>query len=231
MTTSRLATLVAFITLGIATVFLLPKGGELPAGIVMELPDFVGNWKGTNAEMSQAERETLGEASGTRFARKTYRNLDGYEIMVSIVLSGRDMSTSIHRPERCLQAQGWTLLGADHFAVSLPQRGNFPVAELRSTRPNRADSTAPPIELQAFYWFVGEKDISAGHWSRWAIDNRDRLFRGVSQRWAYILVSAAVPTVKDPKDSDALRKWSGNAVREFIRLLAPKIHLDSVRYN
>jgi len=37
--------------------------------------------------------------------------------------------------------------------------------------------------------------------------------------------------VKDPKDSDALRKWSGNAVREFIRLLAPKIHLDTVRYD
>ena len=231
MTTSRLATLVAFITLGIATVFLLPKGGEQPAGVSMELPDFVGNWKGTDADMSPAERAILGEASGTRFARKTYRNLDGYEIMVSIVLSGRDMSTSIHRPERCLQAQGWTLQDTDQFAMSLPQRGTFPVAQLRSTRANRADSSAPPLELQAYYWFDGEKDVSAGHWSRWAIDNRDRLFRGVSQRWAYILVSAAVPPAKDPKDSEAIRKWSGNAVREFIRMLAPKIHLDSVRYN
>lgn len=231
MTTSRLATLVAFITLGIATVFLLPKGGEQPAGIVMELPDFVGNWKGTDAEMSPAERAVLGEASGTRFARKTYRNLEGYEIMVSVVLSGRDMSTSIHRPERCLQAQGWTLQGDDQFAMSLPQRGTFPVAQLHSTRPNKADSTAPPIELQAFYWFVGEKDISAGHWSRWAIDNRDRLFRGVSQRWAYILISGAVPTAKDPKANEAVRKWSDNAVREFIRLLAPKIHLETVRYD
>ncbi len=231
MTTSRLATLVAFITLGIATVFLLPKGGEQPAGVVMELPDFVGNWKGTDAEMSAAERAVLGEASGTRFARKTYRGLGGYEIMVSLVLSGRDMSTSIHRPERCLQAQGWTLQDADQFAMALPQRGTFPVAELHSSRPNKADGSAPPIELQAFYWFVGEKDITAGHWSRWAIDNRDRLFRGVSQRWAYILVSAPVPTAKDPNDSDAIRKLAGNTVREFIRMLTPKIHLDTVHYD
>ena len=231
MTTSRLATLVVFLALGIATVFLLPKGGDQPSGITLELPDFVGNWKGTDAEFSHAEKEALGEASGTRFARRNYRNLDGYEISVSIVLSGRDMSTAIHRPERCLQTQGWTLQGSDHFAMSLPQRGTFPVAELLSTRLAPAGAATATQELQAFYWFVGEKDICAGHWDRWAIDNRDRLFRGVNQRWAYILVSGAVPTAKDPKDNEAVRKWSQNAVREFIRMLAPKIHLDSVRYN
>ncbi len=231
MTTSRLATLVAFLALGIATVFLLPKGGEQPAGIVMALPDFVGNWKGTDAEMTAAERETLGEATGTRFARKTYRNLEGYEIMVSIVLSGHDMSTAIHRPERCLQAQGWTLQEADHFAMPLTQHGTFPIAQLRSTRVVKQGDAAATRELETFYWFVGEKDICAGHWSRWAIDNRDRLFRGVSQRWAYILVSAGVPAVPDAKSSEALRKWADHAMREFIRILAPKIHLDSVRYD
>jgi len=103
MTTSRLAVLTAFMALGFATVFLLPKGGEQSSGIRLELPDFVGNWKGTDAEITEKERTGLGEQSGTRFARKTYRNLDGYEIMVSIVLSGRDMSTSIHRPESTME--------------------------------------------------------------------------------------------------------------------------------
>jgi EpsI family protein len=231
MTTSRLATLVAFMALGFATVFLLPKSYEQPSGIRLELPDFVGNWKGTDAEMSEKERTTLGESSGTRFARKTYRSLDGYEIMVSIVLSGRDMSTAIHRPERCLQAQGWTLQEGEQYAMSLPQRGVFPVEQLRSTRLIKSDEGAITRELQTFYWFVGERDICASHWGRWAIDNRDRLFRGVSQRWAFILVSGGVPVPKDPKDNDAARKWSQNAMREFIRMLAPKIHLDSVRYN
>ena len=231
MTTSRLATLVAFLTLGLSTVFLLPRGGEQSSGIRVELPDFIGNWKGTEAEISNAERTTLGEQSGTRFARKTYRNLDGYEIMVSIVLSGSDMSTSIHRPERCLQAQGWTLQEGDQFAMSLPQRGTFPLMQLRSTRLMKTGDSASTRELQTYYWFVGEKDICAGHWSRWAIDNRDRLFRGVSQRWAFILVSGGVPIPEDPKNNDAARKWSQASIREFIKTLAPKIHLDSVQYH
>ena len=231
MTTSRLAVLTAFVALGLATVSLLPGSSEQPIGIRMELPDFVGNWKGTDAEITPAERATLGEQSGTRFARKTYRNLDGYEIMVSIVLSGRDMSTSIHRPERCLQAQGWTLEEGAQYDMSLPERGTFPIAQLRSTGLVRTEDGTAARELETFYWFVGEKEITAGHWSRWLIDNRDRLFKGVSQRWAYILVSGGVPVPRDPKDNYTARKWSQNTIRNFIMMLAPKIHLDSVQYH
>jgi EpsI family protein len=231
MTTNRLAVLVAFLALGFATVFLLPRSGQQPVGIRLALPGFVGNWKGTDAEITEKERTGLGESTGTQFVRKTYRNLDGYEIMVSIVLSGRDMSTSIHRPERCLQAQGWTLQEGEPYAMALPQHGSFPVEQLRSTRLVRSEEGTMTRELQTFYWFVGQKDICAGHWTRWAIDNRDRLFRGVSQRWAFILVSGGVPVPLDAKDSGAARKWSQNTIREFIRTLAPKIHLDSVQYH
>lgn len=44
--------------------------------------------------------------SETRFARKQYTNGLGDAIYVSIVLRGEDMSASLHRPERCLLAQG-----------------------------------------------------------------------------------------------------------------------------
>ena len=99
MTISRLAVLVAFVTLGFATVFLLPRSSALPTGIRMELPDFVGNWKGTEAEISEKERTGLGEQTGTRIIRKTYRNLEGYEIMVSIVLS---VMREVHRSHASL---------------------------------------------------------------------------------------------------------------------------------
>ncbi len=231
MTTSRLLTLVAFVAFGFATVHLLPKSYDQPTGVRVELPDFIGAWKGTDADITPAERATLGEASGTRFARKTYRNLDGYEIMVSIVLSGKDMSTSIHRPERCLRAQGWTLQEDDHFAMSLPNRGTFPITQLRSTRLMKAGDGTATRELQTFYWFVGEEEICASHWTRWAIDNRDRLFRGVSQRWAFMLVSGGVPVPQDPNLTATARQWSQNTIREFIKILAPKIHLDTVHYH
>lgn len=231
MTTSRLATLVAFMALGFATVFLLPKSYDQPTGIHMELPDHVANWIGTDGEITEKERTGLGVATGTRIIRKTYRNLGSHEITVTIVLSGRDMSTSIHRPERCLDAQGWVRRETDEFAISLPLRGNFPVTQLRSTRLVQTEQGPIPLELQAFYWFVGEKDICTGHWARWAIDNRDRLFRGLNQRWAFILVSGIVPPQRDPNDDAAARKGSQQAIRSFIAMLAPKIHLDSLDYN
>lgn len=231
MTTSRLATLLAVIAFGMGAVFLLPRSAEQPVGIRVELPEHVGTWIGRDAELSENERTTLGEKSGTQFARKLYRNLDGYEILVSIVLSGRDMSTAIHRPERCLMAQGWTLQGRAPLNIELPQRGAFPVELLRSTRLVERDGGTAATELQTLYWFVGEHAVTAGHWSRWMIDNRDRLFRGVNQRWAYILVSGGVPSPKDPNLKEEYRRLTQNLMREFITTLAPKIHLDTVQYQ
>jgi len=167
MTISRLTVLLAFVTFGLGTVFLLPKGGEQASGIRIELPDFIGNWKGADARILDAERATLGESSGTEFARKTYRNLEGYELLVSIVLSGHEMSTSIHRPERCLKAQGWTVQDSDQVSISLARGGAFPVTKLRNTRIARVDGKPVPREMETFYWFVGSDQITAGHWSRW----------------------------------------------------------------
>ena len=148
MTISRLTVLLAFVTVGLSTIFLLPKGGEQPSGIRLELPEFIGNWKGTDSQILDAERSTLGEKSGTEFARKTYRNLEGYELLVSIVLSGHDMSTAIHRPERCLKAQGWTVQESEQVSISLARGGAFPVTKLRNTRIAHIDGKSVPRELQ-----------------------------------------------------------------------------------
>ena len=231
MTISRLTILLAFVALGLGTIFLLPKGGEQPSGIRLELPEFIGNWKGSDTRILDEERSALGEKSGTEFARKTYRNLEGYELLVSVVLSGHDMSTSIHRPERCLKAQGWTVQESDQVPISLARGGVFPVTKLRNTRLARVDGKPVPRELQTFYWFVGSDQTTAGHWSRWAIDNRDRLLKGENQRWAFILVSGPVPLQQDPKLNSGARLWTQSTIREFIKTLAPKIHLDTVRYD
>src|SRR5688572_9429625 len=111
MTTKRLAILLTVVTLGFSAVFLLPKSSAQPFGIKLELARHVDGWFGEDEEITQTELDTLGK--GTEFARKRYRNdyllrAPGYSVLVSIVLSGHDMSNIIHRPERCLAAQGWT---------------------------------------------------------------------------------------------------------------------------
>jgi EpsI family protein len=107
MTTSRLAILLAVLLGGLSCVFLIPKKlGVQPVGINPVLPEFLGEWWGHDVEILQRERDTLGP--DTEFSRKAYGNGRGANVLTSIVLAGEDMMMAIHRPERCLAAQGWT---------------------------------------------------------------------------------------------------------------------------
>ena len=113
-----------------SSIFLLPKQlGFQPVGIDLELPKMVGGWYGTDLAVSEKERIVLGE--GTEFARKSYRNGRGYEIVASIVLSGQDMNTSIHRPERCMPAQGFTVIDKRSVPLALPGHELLRVTRLR----------------------------------------------------------------------------------------------------
>ena len=104
MTTRRLAILITIIGIGFSSVFLLPKSAAQPFGVrhdgkKIELPSTIGDWWGTEAEVTKKEKETLG--AGTEFARMSFKNymldkqMSGYSLLVSIVLSGHDMSNSI----------------------------------------------------------------------------------------------------------------------------------------
>src|SRR5712691_8875088 len=108
MITRRLIAVTLVLLAGFSSVAFLPHSSQTsPARIAMQLPIFVGDWMGEDAEVSEGEREVL--ANDTQFARKTYTSPRGDKIFVSIVMSGDDMTTSIHRLERCLPAQGWSL--------------------------------------------------------------------------------------------------------------------------
>src|ERR1700730_4782988 len=132
MITKRLAILQASLLLGLGSVFFIPKDIHMqPSAIALSLPQTVGNWQGVDEPVGQSERDILGP--DTQFARKLYTNAVGDEINVSIVMSGPDMNTSIHRPERCLPAQGWTI--ADSRAVALSTaKGILNATRLRNIR-------------------------------------------------------------------------------------------------
>jgi EpsI family protein len=189
---------VAAIALGLAAVFLFPrKPGVGAAGIKLALPTRLGDWEGTDVEVSAAEREAL--AKDTEFARKIYRNTFGDEIFVSIVLSGQDMTTSIHRPERCLPAQGWNVLNSSRVAVPLPSVGALETTKLSNVgegflKPADASQAPKRVKVHSlnYYWFVGSRDVTADHMKRTLLDIRDRLVYGQNQRWAYVTVAATV---------------------------------------
>ena len=221
MIIKRLLILQAIIVLGLGSVYLMPqKTGLGPAGIALKLPDTIGEWTGHDAPVAPAELSGL--APDTGFARRFYKDGAGDELYVSIVLSGEDMANSIHRPERCLAAQGWTVERATR--VQVPLAGDAPPLEVTRLTDEReartTDGRTIPLRNLNYYWFIGSQDVTASHWQRTFIDVKDRVLRGENQRWAYVTVATNV--------SDNLRpgglseKDTAEMVENFIGRIVPR---------
>jgi EpsI family protein len=223
MITKRLVVVQVILIAALGSVFFLPKvANSTPQGIELTLPTYVGGWYGEDQKISDLERQML--AKDTAFARKLYNDGRGNQIFASIVLSGQDLDNSIHRPERCLPAQGWSVADSRVVTIPLPQG---PVSSLKSTRLHNMreiltdDGGKMPLYSLNYYWFVGWKDITASHFDRTYIDIRDRILYGYNQRWAYITVASTVTAGvkkfgKTEQETDAL-------VREFIQELMPLV--------
>jgi EpsI family protein len=230
MITNRLTILLAVLLGGLSAVFLLPK--QLfyqPVGVELALPESVGIWEGKDVKISDAEIGTLGPE--TQFARKSYTNGLGDELQVTVVLAGQDMNTSIHRPERCLKAQGWELVDARTVKMGLPSGGAMAATRLHDMRMFRPQENAEgvPVYNLDYYWFVGYSDITSSHTLRYWMDIRDRVLHGYNQRWAYFTVAATVTGGlrqfgRDEKQTDAL-------IQDFIKKLVPMTHKPTVNFG
>lgn len=220
MIIKRLAILQTVLLLGMSTVFLLPKRtGQQPTGVILALPDDLDGYDGRDEAVTPKELEALG--ADTEFARKTYTDLEGNRIFVSIVLAGQDMNTGIHRPERCLPAQGLTIADSQSVNVPLnmPQQTVIPTTRLHIMRPAQlANGQAVNFYGYDYYWFVGQDDITNSHTERNIIDWRDRLLKGYNQRWAFVTVIAMINGgSKEAEDA------TDKTIRKFIGDLFPKI--------
>jgi EpsI family protein len=153
----------------------------------VDLPAFVGtDWIGRRVEVSAVELEILPPDTG--FARRNYVALQDprQQVFLSIVLSGRDRS-SLHRPELCVEGQGWTIKGSfpHRFEGLLPGGAALPATVLRLERTVK-DGGKPVPSLLA-YWFVSSDTVVATHWERMLRGAWDRLRHGRADRWAYVL--------------------------------------------
>jgi EpsI family protein len=220
MRATRPAVLLIVLLLGFSTVFALHTSREQPIGIKRVLPEFVGQWYGRDAEVTQRERDIL--AADTQFARKRYTNGSGDNILASIVISGEDLDNSIHRPERCLPSQGLTIIESSARSIGMPDGQSLAVTRLKDVREVPAPGAKRvPIYNLNYYWFVGYHRTTASHFQRTLFDMSDRIIRGYNQRWAYVTVAADITQGiqrfgRSEAQTDAL-VWS------FIEQLEPQI--------
>jgi EpsI family protein len=229
MTTSRLAIVFAILLSGLSSVFILPKQlGFMPVGINLELPESLGEWWGIKAQVTQHEKDVLGP--GTDFSRMEYSNGRGDRIQASIVLAGEDMMTSIHRPERCLAAQGWEFAPGDVRMMEIPGKGKLPVMRLVNRKLEKTpDGKQRAVQNICYYWFAGFRDVTDSHFHRVRIDTTDRLSGGYVQRWAMMMMSSNITAGLDKFGRD--EKATDEVLSTFIQKLAPEIHKDTIRYR
>ena len=188
----------ALLALLLSSVFILPREEQLmESSISPDLPvsfDLPG-WQGTKIQESEVERTSL--AADTRFSkaqytqpRRVFWEKETPAVEVSIVYSGSDMNSSIHRPERCLPSQGHVNLQTSTSELRLADGRTITLTRLTSRvpLPNRDDGLT--LNFVSYYVFIGHGTMHHTHIGRTLQDMYDRVTRGYVQRWAYFQASS-----------------------------------------
>ncbi len=197
------------------------------SGVVMELPTAVGRFLGQPLERDAAEKELL--PADTQMLKMQYRSpglpADRDVMQVSLVLAGAERR-SIHRPEVCLDGQGWTLLDSRIMPVEISPGRTLHVKDLLVERELRRSGGKPKmLRAHYVYWFIGEDVTTPSNAMRVWLTTWDNIARNVNHRWAYASVTAWVTdnletreSGQRPRDSETTTKL----VSELIRELAPR---------
>ncbi len=194
----------------------------------MELPYQVGPLYGFAGEESQAEIDIL--PKDTTVVRKAYGmplSSPGERISCSIVLSGGE-KRSIHRPERCLPAQGWRINSSHVVTVPLASGHSLDTMALLLERPIPL-SNGKTMSLQSYflYWFVAKDVTTPYQFDRILRTNLDLLFHRVNQRWAYVSVQATIlqgltPNGLGPEQTlNELKKFIHDSVPTYVKSEMP----------
>ena len=147
---------------------------EAPAVTFPELPGFTSERSG----ISEAEREGL--PPDTEVVKCRYALPDGNWFQVTAVIGGRSRD-SIHRPERCLPAQGFQMMSPRDVEI---EGVGWHVVELA-----RRAATS----MGFAYTFFNQEGYSTGsHFRRIFRDVWDRSVRGRINRWVMLTVFSSV---------------------------------------
>lgn len=200
----RLIILQIILLAGLSSIWLLPSTPEIQeAALNPILPKrlTLAGWTSPGElgrEGSPEEKAAL--AGDTEFYRRQYRrelslseqprNSDLLlvdELSTGIVLSGKNLTGSIHALERCLGAQGYNIPSASTMKITLRSGHVLPVRRLVCEKVDKERGVQRNI---AYYWFIGHDSVTSNHMKRGTKDFWDRIIHGYDQRWAYITVTA-----------------------------------------
>ena len=189
------------------------------SGVMMELPSCVDGFYGKDQPLSEGEKFVL--PKDTEILKKTYSDSTGDAVNAQIVLAGSE-KRSIHRPELCLPAQGWSINKREIVPVTLADGRSISVMEVSISR---AVETSPgithPLNSYYDYWFVGNGVSTPSHVTRILLNSWDRVVHHKNHRWAYVAVSA--PVLEGFKREGKNAEQTKKMITEFISQMAPGV--------
>ncbi|MCB1275851.1 exosortase-associated EpsI family protein [Prosthecobacter sp.] len=213
-----------------------PKGGD-EIGIRADLPMVAGSFVGESEAPSEKELALL--PGDTIIVKREYRTpgrpLDKRDLAhASLVIAGND-SRSIHRPEVCLDGQGWTITDSRVREIKLLSGELLHVRDLAIEREVLLnDGSKLPLRAHYVYWFVGADVSTPSNLERQLISLRDSVLRNVNHRWAYPSVMARVTDNLTPQQSGERSRNDEDTVKmilSLIRSLAPHLQKGEMPHS
>ncbi len=189
------------------------------SGVTMNLPIYVGDFIGKDTEPSEGEKYVL--PKDTEIVKKSYQDQEGNVINAQIVLAGSE-KRSIHRPELCLPAQGWSINNRQAIPVELTDGHSiFVMNDSISRTIEVSPGVTHPLESYYCYWFVGNGVTTSSHLMRLFLTSWDRIVHHKNHRWAYVVVNA--PVLKGLTPHGKSSEETLQMIKGFIAELAPSV--------
>ncbi len=190
----------------------VPKEERMQAvRLPLEVDDFNSEaMEITPLEMSWLPQDTL-------FGRRKYiSGRDNFWAQLSVVLMGTDR-TSIHKPQYCLEGQGWRIEKSETISIPMSKPYPYDLQAMKLTASGKVyeNGSFSPAKAIYVYWFVADNELTPYHGERMWWMARDLIRSGVLQRWAYVsYFTACRPGFEEPTTA-RLKELIAASVPEF----------------
>ncbi len=208
----------------------LDQRGKVVNPVSVALPETVLNYYAvTNLSYVCITDEELGYLpKDTTYGRRFYVRPDGGFMQMSVVLMGTDR-TSIHKPEICLDGQGWTRGVPEIVSLPIgrPHRYDLPMMKIGLSRYGKFPDGQEGEQHGVFlYWFVAENRLTASHKERFWHSMKELVTTGVTPRWAYVICYSVCAPGQEAALYERMKEFLAAAVPEFQLVSAPNRSAD-----
>ncbi len=201
------------------------KTTPIPGGnLKVLLPERVLNYNSEELPVAEIVTNTL--PKDTSYGDRYYKGSDGFNIQASVVLMGTDR-TSLHKPQFCLEGQGWRIDGAPIMTsvlVDRPYPYELPLVELLGSREEIINGQKTAIRCLCVYYYVADGAISATPTGLQMMLKmaRSQLTTGSMQRWAYVRYVAWCLPGQENAALEKIKQFIASAAPEYQLTPAPK---------